>query len=177
MGAGFQTGEQVVHAFFERWNAHDSDGVAALFVDDADFVNAVGIWWRSNCAICKALAYGFERIFGRAKIELHKVKTRRLHPDIEIVHITSTLFGQKTIDGQEVEPRPAVLSFVTERKQHGIPILTAHNTDQIPQTDTLIRANGSALGVSYQQPRRICPELSRELQKALWGLKPDKNAR
>ena len=44
----FESGEAVVRAFFDRWNAGDADGIGALFAEDADFVNVVGLWWRSR---------------------------------------------------------------------------------------------------------------------------------
>ena len=54
----FETGEAVARAFFDRWNDHDAEGIAALFAEDADFVNVVGLWWRNRRAIRKAHDYG-----------------------------------------------------------------------------------------------------------------------
>ena len=46
----FESGEAVARAFFDRWNDGDAYGIGALFVEDADFVNVVGLWWRSRKA-------------------------------------------------------------------------------------------------------------------------------
>ena len=44
----YETGEDVTRAFFDAWNAQDLDWLADLFVEDADFVNVVGIWWTTR---------------------------------------------------------------------------------------------------------------------------------
>jgi len=62
--------ESTVHAFFECWSRQDAEGLAALFLSDADFVNVLGIWRRNARAIRKAHAYGFERIFPNAKLNI-----------------------------------------------------------------------------------------------------------
>jgi len=37
--------EEIPARFAEAWNERDPDKIAALFDEDADFVNVVGIWW------------------------------------------------------------------------------------------------------------------------------------
>ncbi|MGK9232137.1 SgcJ/EcaC family oxidoreductase [Inquilinus limosus] len=43
--------EDVPAAFIAAWNRHDMAALAALFAEDADFVNVVGLWWRSRAEI------------------------------------------------------------------------------------------------------------------------------
>ena len=135
---GFATGEAVARAFFERWDAHDADGLAELFAEDADFVNVVGIWWHNRKSIRKAHAYGFERIFHKARLALAEVKVRELTPDIHIVHTVSTLTGQTGPDGQPSGDRVAVISLVTERRDEGFVIVSCQNTDRVEGADTHI---------------------------------------
>ena len=35
--------EHIVHGFAEAWNRRDAAALAALFAEDADFVNVVGL--------------------------------------------------------------------------------------------------------------------------------------
>ena len=40
------TPTDVAAAFAKAWSKRDADAIADLFVEDADFVNVVGLWWR-----------------------------------------------------------------------------------------------------------------------------------
>ena len=55
--------EDVVVRFVESWNHRDPDALAALFDDDAEFVNVTGLWWHTRDEIQSAHAYGLTRIF------------------------------------------------------------------------------------------------------------------
>jgi uncharacterized protein (TIGR02246 family) len=49
--------EELVERFARAWNKGDAGGIASLFTSDADFVNVVGLWWRSREEIERAHAY------------------------------------------------------------------------------------------------------------------------
>ena len=147
----FQSGEAVARAFFDRWNDGDADGLGALFVEDADFVNVVGLWWRSRRAIRKAHDYGFRKIFRRAKIEIMELKVRELTPDIHIVHTVSTLDGQTAPAGGEAKRRIAVISMVTVRGPNGFMIVSCQNTDRVEGADTHVVDESGLRPTSYQR--------------------------
>ncbi|HJE52243.1 MAG TPA: SgcJ/EcaC family oxidoreductase [Tessaracoccus flavescens] len=46
----------IAYAFAHAWSEQDADAVASLFVDDASFVNVVGMWWHSKERIRSAHA-------------------------------------------------------------------------------------------------------------------------
>ena len=146
----FQSGEAVARAFLNRWNAGDADGLGALFVDDADFVNVVGIWWRNRRAIRKAHDYGFRRIFQNARLELTELKVRELTPDIHVVHSVSTLDGQTARDGGEAGRRIAVISMVAVRGADGFMIVSCQNTDRVEGADTHVVDQKGLRPTSYQ---------------------------
>lgn len=146
----FDTGEAVARAFFQRWNDGDADGLAALFIEDADFVNVVGFWWRNRKAIRKAHDYGFRRIFRNAKIGITELAIRELTPDIHIVHTVSTLDGQTGVDGEDTGQRIAVISMVTRRGPSGFQIVSCQNTDRVEGADTHVRDSGGFRPASYQ---------------------------
>ncbi|MEM8836842.1 MAG: SgcJ/EcaC family oxidoreductase [Pseudomonadota bacterium] len=146
----FETGESVARAFFECWNNGDADTLGALFVEDADFVNVVGIWWRNRRAIRKAHDYGFRKIFQNAKLEITDLKVRELTPDIHIVHTVSTLNGQTGLNGEEAGQRIAVISMVTMRGPSGFQIVSAQNTDRVEGADTHVVAKDGFRPASYQ---------------------------
>ena len=45
VGAVLEQPEDVVRGFADAWARGDADAIAALFTQDADFVNVVGFWW------------------------------------------------------------------------------------------------------------------------------------
>lgn len=146
----FDSGEAVARAFFDRWSQGDADGLAALFAEDADFVNVVGLWWRNRRAIRKAHDYGFRRIFQNAKLEITELAVRELTPDIHIVHTVSTLDGQTGVDGSAAGQRIAVISMVTRRGPSGFEIVSCQNTDRVDGADTHVRDGEGFRPASYR---------------------------
>lgn len=146
----YETGEAVARAFFDCWNEGDADGIGALFVEDADFVNVVGFWWRNRRAIRKAHDYGFRRIFQNAKVEITELAVRELTPDIHVVHTVSTLDGQTGVDDAETGQRIAVISMVTQRGLSGFQIVSCQNTDRVEGADTHIADARGFRPANYQ---------------------------
>ncbi|MEM8854456.1 MAG: SgcJ/EcaC family oxidoreductase [Pseudomonadota bacterium] len=146
----FDSAEALARAFFERWSAHDADGLAALFAEDADFVNVVGLWWRNRRAIRKAHDYGFKGIFQNAHLHVDTLVVRELSPDIHVVHTVSTLTGQNDTDGNETGPRVAVITMVTRRGPSGFEIVSCQNTDRVDGADTHVRDAKGFRPASYR---------------------------
>ncbi|MEL6687399.1 MAG: SgcJ/EcaC family oxidoreductase [Pseudomonadota bacterium] len=146
----YPDGEAVARAFFEHWNAGDADTIGELFVDDADFVNVVGFWWRKRSQIRKAHEYGFRKIFSNSVIEITEFKVRALTDDIHVVHTVSTLDGQTPIDGEPTQTRIAVISMVAVRQSEGgFRIVSCQNTDRVEGVDTHVRTAQSFKPASY----------------------------
>jgi uncharacterized protein (TIGR02246 family) len=138
--------EDVPTAFVDAWNARDADAIAALFDEDAEFVNVVGLWWHDREAIRKAHAYGLTRIFDHATLRLGTVRVKRLAEDVAIVHARMTLTGQTPI-GDVVTPgaRTNVFTFVVHRTPSGWRCAAAHNTDVVPGAETNVVAEDGRL--------------------------------
>ena len=49
-----QSPEDIPKLFVENWNQRRPDLMAALFEEDADFINVVGLWWNNRNDILKA---------------------------------------------------------------------------------------------------------------------------
>ena len=120
-----------------------------LFTEDADFVNLVGLWWRSSKAIRKAHDHGFRRIFQNARVEITKLAVRELTPDIHIVHTVSTLDSKSGLGSSEAGRRVAVISMVTRRVPSGFEILSCQNTDQVEGADTHVVDSGGFRPASH----------------------------
>jgi uncharacterized protein (TIGR02246 family) len=146
--------DSIPRAFVEAWNRRDADGIAALFDEDAEFVNVTGLWWHDREAIRRAHAYGLSRIFDRSTLRLGVVRVKHLADDIAVVHARMTLSGQ-TPAASVAAPgtRTNIFSFVVHRTPDGWRCASAHNTDVVPGMETnLVDAEGRLRSVDYRTP-------------------------
>lgn len=130
--------QDMPHAFAAAWMARDATALAELFAQDADFVNVVGIWWRSRKQIEAAHAYGLRVIFPDSVLRVGRVNTRMLGADAAIVHARLHLSGQTAAAGSgKAAPRQTVISFVMARDDgQGWHCVSAQNTDIVPGAET-----------------------------------------
>lgn len=145
--AVLQHPEDVAHRFGEAWEHKDADAIAALFVEDADFVNVVGFWWTRREQIRHNHAYGFEHIFGGSTMMLERVRVRDLG-EVAVVHAAWRIEGQHVPGGggpERAGERRGVFTFVVHRQPGGGWLaVAAQNTDVVPGAQTLL-ADGSGL--------------------------------
>ena len=143
--------DAIAGAFAEAWNRRDPDALAALFDDDAEFVNVVGLWWHSRGAIREAHAYGLSRIFNASTLDVDVVRTKQVSADVAVVHARMRLSGQRPHAGI-VQPmtRTTIMSFVVHRSGDGWSCVSAHNTDVIPGRETnVVDESGQLVAVHY----------------------------
>lgn len=127
----------VADGFMEAWNRQDADGIAALFVPDATFVNVVGFWWTNQQQIRFNHDYGFTHMFGHSTMDLTKASTRMLGQDAAVVVASWRMRGQVGPDGAPGGERTGVVSFTVARQEGGGWLAVhAHNTDRIPDAQT-----------------------------------------
>lgn len=145
--------EDVPLKFVEAWNQRDAAGIAGLFVEDAEFVNVVGLWWHDRRAIWKAHDYGLRVIFNDSTLELRQTKVRQLSETHALVHARMKLTGQTGHEGME-KPRARfnVFSMVVEKRDKGWVCVSAHNTDQVPGKETnIVDEEGNIQSVDYRK--------------------------
>lgn len=150
----------IAEGFAAAWNSSDAEALAALFVEDADFVNVVGLWWSSRKRIRAAHEYGFRKIFDGSQMHLEKVRVRELGERTAVVHALWTLTGQNPPPEEDSAaapaPRQGVISFTVQR-QSGTPdddggwlAVSAQNTDRVPGAETLTASDESLQPTAYQ---------------------------
>jgi uncharacterized protein (TIGR02246 family) len=132
--------------------ARDAAALAALFADDADFVNVTGLWWHDRQAIEKAHHYGLTTFFRDSTLRAGRIKIRDLG-DVAVVQARMRLSGQIAPDGSTAEDRQTLFTFVLHRQTEGWLIVTAHNTDIAPGKETHLVTGGDMRAVDYRPPR------------------------
>jgi uncharacterized protein (TIGR02246 family) len=146
--------EDVAAAFAAAWNARDPDGIAALFEEDAEFVNVVGLWWHDREAIRRAHAYGLTRIFADSSLRVGTVRVKPLSDNVTVVHARLRLEGQTPVDTvARPGARANVFTFVMRRSADGWRCTAAHNTDVVPGAETnVVDEEGRLRPADYRGP-------------------------
>jgi uncharacterized protein (TIGR02246 family) len=148
--------EQIPSLFAEAWNRRDPDSLAALFEDDAEFVNVAGLWWHDRTSIRKAHAYGLERIFNESTLTVEEVRTKQLSDSIVVVHARMALSGQSPVGGiKQPGSRTNMFSFVIRRVGDLWLCASAHNTDVQPNMETnVVDDTGALRATNYRTGER-----------------------
>ena len=149
----FERPEDIATIWVEAWMRRDADALAALFDEDAEFVNVTGLWWHNREAIRKAHAYGLAVIFNESTLTLRRVTVKWLRDDVAVVHARMHLTGQTPFgDVERPQARTTVFSFVVHRTDDGWRCASAPNTDVVPGMEThLAGADGTFRAVDYRQ--------------------------
>lgn len=122
----------VVQAFENAWNRHDMDAFAALFVEDADFVNVVGIRWIGRTAIKEAHQATHATMFKRSRLRIGDTSVRFLKPDVAVARSVWYLEGHTSPAGEPQPARTGILTNVLVRSLGSWRIAVTQNTDMVP---------------------------------------------
>ena len=144
-----QTSPDRIPTLFARaWNDRDPDALAALFDEDAEFVNVTGLCWHNREAIRKAHADGPERVFGNSTLTTGETKVKLLSPDVAVVHAHMTLSGDPSAgDLTDASGRTTIVSFVVHRIGARWLCAAAHNTHVSPTTGTDVSQASGVFGL------------------------------
>ncbi len=116
----------------DAWNRHDMAAFAALFREDADFVNVYGSWWVGRARIEAEHAAVHATVFRASRLEALGMTVKSLRPDVATLHVRWTLSGIARPDGQALPDREGVLSFTLLKDDEGWTIAAGQNTDIAP---------------------------------------------
>lgn len=148
--------EEIPARFEEAWNERDANKLAAIFDEDAEFVNVVGIWWHNRQDIYKAHEYGLRVIFKDSHLARGRTTVKYLSDSIAVVHARFRLKDQTPIEDTNPGQRQTIFSFVVHRvdgddgKEETWSCASAHNTDIKPGKETHIVKDGEIEAVDYR---------------------------
>jgi len=147
------TPEDIPARFVSGWNNRDVDELVSIFVEDAEFVNVVGLWWQNKAQIRKAHDYGLRVIFKDSVIKIQKTKVTYLTEEVAVVHVKMMLRNQSPIQEVNVpQIRQNVMSFVVQKFESEWKCISAHNTDIVPGAETnVVNEGGQILSKSYRK--------------------------
>ncbi len=143
---------EIPERFRDAWNRNDPAGIAALFVENADFINVTGKWWENKKNIFEAHDFGLRIIFQNADLEIIKTKVKMLSDDIAVVHSHIRITGQTAKKGKDAGLRETIFLFVAQKTKEYWLCVSAQNTDIAFGKQTNFRdEDGSLHSVSYKE--------------------------
>ncbi len=95
--------------FTSLWSARDVDGLAQMFVEDADLLTLTNQWCEGRMAISAALSAEFAGAFARARLVTGKTRMRPLGPEAAVLHQRVVLSGLVDASGQDMGRVGAVI--------------------------------------------------------------------
>jgi uncharacterized protein (TIGR02246 family) len=123
----------LVDGLVRAWNVHDAKAFAALFAEDADFVNVAGTLWKGRAEIQAKHEAAHAARFKTSTLAATSTVVRRLGSDVAILHFRWELTGAVDAPGQASPPRPGVMQLVAARQADGWRIVAAQNTAIVSQ--------------------------------------------
>lgn len=124
------TPEDVPALFARAWNERNAGTIAALFEENAEFVNGDGVCWHDRDSIRKAHASRLAQAPASATMAAADTKVRLLSPEVAVVHARMTLADADSPDaGRSSGARTTLVSFVVHRAGDRWLCASAHHTD------------------------------------------------
>jgi len=122
--------DAVVVRFMEAWNQHDAHALAALFAEDADFTNVMGMHVTGQKAVEAHHAPLFTGpVFKNSHLACKLRSVRFLKPDIAMVDVDWDMTGAATLDGVVRPPRKGLIDLAMARDGGQWRIAVMHNSD------------------------------------------------
>jgi uncharacterized protein (TIGR02246 family) len=112
--------------FEEAWNRHDMDKFAALFTEDASFVNVRGLKLDGRTAIRDQHAAIHEGFYRESVVRVSVEDSMQLSPEVIVCHLMTELDGDQRTPGVT---RSTALTLVLARTKGEWRIAAAHNTE------------------------------------------------
>jgi uncharacterized protein (TIGR02246 family) len=129
------TDEQAVHDILKQletaWNASDSKGFAAPFVEDANFIQIFGGQLDGRPAIEASHRHIFETIYKGSHARFLPRSVRFVRPDVALVFVQSHLKFNEGAEVREIDTRPTLI-MVKEQGKWQIVALQNTRISEIP---------------------------------------------
>lgn len=123
--------------FVQAWNEHRAERLGALFEADADFVNYVGMWWKSRGDVVQGHEHVFKGFLRQSLLKELSTTVRWLTSDIAVSRLHWELSGQLSPSGEPVPTRTGRLMLVIRMGSQGWRVVAAQNTDVVPAKQLL----------------------------------------
>ena len=121
---------QLVDAFAAALNAKDPEALGRLFVEDAEFVNILGMRMRRREGIIKGHAWAFAGPLSGRRIRFDQVDVLTVTDDVTVLHGHCIREREPDAPAEGLADGSSVLAFVTRRGTRGWQIAAATNVTE-----------------------------------------------
>jgi uncharacterized protein (TIGR02246 family) len=118
----------VIREFIDSWNQHDMRRLAALFAENADFVDVFGNWFKDRIAIEQVLTQRHATVFKDSLFVERDLAVRFVEANLAIVHLVIELSGSVDRQGHELPPGLGVITSVVQGVGGSWQIIALQNT-------------------------------------------------
>ncbi|WP_375258899.1 SgcJ/EcaC family oxidoreductase [Citreimonas sp.] len=143
--------EAFPRAFADAWATRQGAAIAALFTEDADFVNVTGLWWHGRDAIAKPHDYALKSFFADTTLRIGRAETRYIGTDVAVVRARLHLRGQRAPDGGKARDRQTIITAILQRRPDGWLAVSAQNTEVSPGMETHLAGDAGTQPVDYRR--------------------------
>jgi len=123
------TDEQVIQGILQQietaWNRYDSVSLAAVFAEDANFIQIFGGQLDGRAAIEAAHRHIFETIYRGSHARFVLRSIRFLRPDVAVVFARAHVKFREGNEAREIETRP---TLIVVKERHKWQIVAFQNT-------------------------------------------------
>lgn len=119
---------ELVRDYGKTWNHHDITAMAALFDDDAHWVNIVGWYWRGKAAVVAGHEGIHRTFFRQTDIEIAEVAIHALAPEMAAAVVLLKVGPFLPPDGVQRPPSEDRLSLILAKRAGKWRITHGHNT-------------------------------------------------
>jgi len=119
----------VMDRFVAAWNRHDAHAFAAVFADDADFTNVLGMGASGRSKIEEFHVPVFATIFKNSHLTYDDIKIRFIRDDIAAVDVHWQMTGATDPQGNLRPERHGLLNFVMSKDAGQWQIVVMHNLE------------------------------------------------
>lgn len=118
----------VVEEYGNSWNSHDIRALADLFVEDAHWVNIVGMHWPGKSAVATGHEAYHRTFFQATDIRLANIEIRTIAPDVAVAVVLLKVGPFTPPDGVRRPESEDRLSLVLTKRDGRWRIAHGHNT-------------------------------------------------
>ena len=138
-----QTATHEIEAVFARlvelWNRHDVKQYAAMWADDSDFFNVLGMNLHGRQELLSELEYLHAGRFNKTQIRTEHHTVKLLTPELALAHLWWEMNGDPGMPGHPSENgrRHGIFTHVMRLTPQGWRFIASQNTDVLPIADPL----------------------------------------
>ena len=114
--------------FASSWDRGDAEALAALFDEDATFINIAAGLMQGRADIARGHAKGFAGFLGSTRIEFGEVTVRSIAPCIGLAIADWTIPGHRNRTGEHLPPRTGLLSVIVRSADGANSLAAGQNT-------------------------------------------------